>query len=95
MTATLTGHIITVPAHLIPNMYDDWRMDVIHETTADGAKSTITVNGYDMNDDGEISAIHWQTWNGTLHTVHEDVTPDTPLTLWVPSIPAALAAELA
>lgn len=94
MTLTLAGHIITVPAHLIPAMYDDWRMDVIHAAD-NGAKSAMTVNGYDIDDDGEISRIHWQTYNGTLLTVPENITPDTILTLWVPSIPEALAAELA
>jgi hypothetical protein len=48
-----------------------------------------------MDDDGEISRIVWQTWNGTLATICEDVAPDTALTLWVPAIPEALAAELA
>lgn len=95
MTTTLTGHIITVPAHLIPAMYDDWRMDVIHEASETGTRGVLSVNGYDMDDDGEISRIAWQTWNGTMATIHEDVAPDTALTLWVPSIPAPLAAELA
>lgn len=95
MTRTLTGHIITVPAHLIPAMYDDWRMDTIHETNRKGRKTRLTVNGYDVNDDGDICVIHWQTWNGTMATVEEIVAPDTALTVWVPSIPEALAAELA
>lgn len=90
-----TGHIITIPAHLIPNMFDDWRMDNIHETNGKGRKNRLSVNGYDMDDDGEISVIHWQTWNGSLDIVREDVAPDTMLTVWVPTIPAALAAELA
>lgn len=95
MTTTLTGHIITVPAHLIPAMYDDWRMDTIKTATPDGDVGTITINGYDVDDDGDISRIHWQMWNGNLHVIPECIAPDTMLTLWVPSIPEALAAELA
>lgn len=88
------GHIITVPAHLVPFIMDDLGIDDIHDAT-DGRKRVMTVSGYDFNDDGEISVIRWQTWNGTLNVIHEDVTADTTLTLWVPSIPAPLAAELA
>lgn len=95
MTTTLTGHIITVPAHLIPNMIDDWGMDDVHAATTDGVKGTITITGYDFDDDGDISVIRWQTWNGNLHVIPEDIAPDTPLTLWVPEIPQALADELA
>jgi hypothetical protein len=132
MTRTLTGHIITVPAHLIPNMIDDWGMDV-HATTplpavqqqhietademqpgdvfigpdafsgyiverkntATHDRSSMTISGYDFDDDGEISVIRWQTWNATLSVIPEDIAPDTTLTLWVPEIPQALADELA
>lgn len=95
MTTTLTGHIIEVPAHLIPNMIDDWGMDDVHASTHDGGKGTLTISGYDFDDDGEISVIRWQTWNGTLTVIPEDMAPDTTLTLWVPEIPQALADELA
>lgn len=90
-----TGHTITIPAHLIPNMYDDWRMDEIRETKPNGKPTRLTINGYDFDDDGDITGIHWQTWNGTVATVYERVAPDTNLTVWVPTIPDALAAELA
>lgn len=133
MNTTTTGHIITVPAHLIPNMIDDWNMDDVRSTTmlpavqqyhfetidellpgdvfigpdafsggiverkntATHERGTMTITGYDFNDDGEIAVIRWQTWNGTLTVIPEDIAPDTTLTLWVPVIPAALAAELA
>lgn len=89
-----TGHIITVPAHLIPFMFDDWRMDDIHETNGKGRKNRLSILDYNTNDDGDIYEIIWQTWNGVLDTVREDVAPDTQMTVWVPSIPAELAAEL-
>lgn len=94
MTTTLTGHIITIPAHLVPFIMDDLNID-IHASTHDGGKSKMTLSGYDFNDDGEICALRWQTWNGTLTVIPEDMAPDTELTLWVPTIPDALAAELA
>lgn len=133
MTRTLTGHIITVPAHLIPAMIDDWGMEEVHTTTplpatqqhhiesademqpgdafigpdafsgyiverkntATHDRGRMTISGYDFNDDGEISVIRWQTWNATLTVIPEDIAPDTTLTLWVPTIPQALADELA
>lgn len=92
---TKTGHIITIPAHLLPFMFDDLRMDDIHETNGKGKKNRLHVQGYRFNDDMEIDQISWQTGNASMTTVYEDVAPDTELTVWVPSIPAALATELA
>lgn len=88
------GHIITVAAHLIPFIMDDLGIDDIHDAT-DGRKRIVTLSGYDFNDDGEVSTLRWQTWNGTMAVIPTDVADDTTLTLWVPRIPAALAAELA
>lgn len=133
MTTTLTGHIIEVPAHLIPNMIDDWNIDEVRSTTplpavqqqhvetidemqpgdvfigpdafsgyiierkntATHARGSMTITGYDFDDDGQISVIRWQTFNSTMTVIPEDVAPDTTLTLWVTTITDALAAELA
>lgn len=90
-----TGHIITVPAHLIPFMDIDLNMDAIHSVNHDDTKGALTIVGYNTDDDGEISSIRWQTWNGTLRTITDETAPDAQIDVWVPSIPAALAAELA
>lgn len=88
------GHIITVPAHLVPFIMDDLDIDDIHDAT-DGRKRVMTLSGYDFNYDGAVSTLRWQTWNGTMTVIPTAVDDDTTLTLWVPSIPEALAAELA
>jgi hypothetical protein len=67
---------------------------VERKNSATHERATMTITGYDFNDDGEISVIRWQTWNGTMTVIPEDIAPDTTLTLWLPTIPDALAAEL-
>lgn len=97
-TTTTQGHIIDIPAHLIPNMFDDWGMDTIHDVTPPACgpvtPNCLAVNGYSYNDDGEISSIDWITDN-TVKSFTEDINPDETLTVWVPTIPPQLADELA
>jgi len=88
------GSIITVPAHLVPFIMDDLGITDIHDAT-DGRKRVMTLSGYDFNDDGEVSTLRWQTWNGTMTVIPTAVEDDTALTLWVARVPEALAAELA
>lgn len=96
----MNGHYITIPALLIPHMYDDWGIHTIHDTrtnhtTGQPTTTPLTITGYDINEDNEICALYWTTGKPTHRPIYDPIHELTDITVWVPEIPEELANELA